>query len=251
MAFLILKHLRQRTNKKNFFFIPFIFTFLNALFGLFSVVKTVDEQFALAAYCILFAVCMDFCDGKLARAFNSCSAVGMELDSLCDAISFCFAPAMLLYGWKLHEYGIVGLLGVGIYLCCGLLRLAKFNANVMNSQLHFVGLPTTLAAFLIANLILAAPWIEQSSFSILLSASSILALTVALSVLMLSSIVFLSLKKVTVRALIRNKLLIVSLAFALLLLARGYPMVFLGTLIYILSSLILHIRPLIRMPRRR
>ena len=99
------KNLKKK-GKQNLFIVPFLFTFANAVFGLLSVIKTLECEFVTASYCIILAALMDFFDGKLARAFNSTSCLGMELDSLCDAISFCFAPAILLYSWYFHNFGV-------------------------------------------------------------------------------------------------------------------------------------------------
>src|SRR5262245_15894422 len=106
----------QNSGKKNLFLIPFLFTFGNALCGFLSVIKTLDQEYTLAALFIVLAALMDLCDGRLARMFGSTSVLGMELDSLCDAISFCFAPAILLYSWSLYQLGIGGLIVLGIYL---------------------------------------------------------------------------------------------------------------------------------------
>src|SRR5262245_44761503 len=97
------------SSKKKLFIIPFLFTFGNALCGFMSVIKTLDEEFMLAAFFILLAALMDLCDGRLARWFGSTSVLGMELDSLCDAISFCFAPAILLYSWSLYHLDYAGM----------------------------------------------------------------------------------------------------------------------------------------------
>ena len=86
----------QHSGKKNLFIIPFLFTFGNALCGFMSVIKTLDEEYLLAALFILLAALMDLCDGRLARWFGSTSVLGMELDSLCDAISFG-SNNMILY----------------------------------------------------------------------------------------------------------------------------------------------------------
>lgn len=119
----------QNSGKKKLFLIPFFFTFANALCGFMSVVKTLDEEYLIAALCIILAAGMDLCDGRLARMIGSTSVLGMELDSLCDAISFCFAPAILLYSWSLYQLGVAGLVVLSLYLCAGLFRLARFNIS--------------------------------------------------------------------------------------------------------------------------
>ncbi len=144
---------------KKLFIVPYIFTFANACFGLLSVLYAWDDLYKNAALCIVYAACADALDGRLARLFNSCSSLGMELDSLCDAISFCFAPAILIYGSFLHHYGVVGVIVSGIYLCAGLFRLAKFNNSSCQQKIFFMGLSTPVSAIFIAMFILHESWI--------------------------------------------------------------------------------------------
>lgn len=147
------------SGKKKLFVIPYIFTFANACFGLLAVLYAWDDLYKNAALCIVCSACADALDGRLARLFNSCSPLGMELDSLCDAISFCFAPAILMYGSFLHRYGVLGIIVSGIYLCAGLFRLAKFNNSSCQQKIFFIGLSTPVSAIFFAMLILYEPWL--------------------------------------------------------------------------------------------
>lgn len=244
MALSSLKTLRESGKRKveeKLFIIPFLFTFLNAFFGLLSVINIFEGQFVLAASCILFACVMDFCDGRLARAFDSCSGLGMELDSLCDAISFCFAPAILMYGWRLHQFGLLGLLAVGIYLCAGLFRLAKFNALHMNQKPYFIGLPTTYAGSFIATMMLSSEWISHSYLSPLVSDIGLVVMLIILSLLMPSKLKFESFKKFRAQTL--GSKLLVALSCGLILFCAGanYPVFFLSALAYIIGNLVTNV----------
>jgi len=240
---LLLRTLRESGKKKiqqKLFIIPFLFTFLNAFFGLLSVVNTLDENYLLAAYCILLAVFMDFCDGKLARAFGSCSGMGTQLDSLCDAVSFCFAPAILLYGWRLHAAGsMVGFLAVAFYLCSGLFRLAKFNILSMNQKSYFVGLPTTWAAFFIATMILAYPWIAHSFLCGMVSCAGLIAILFLLSLLMLSSLHFFK-SYTPKRAWIKIGMALLGLVAAVFA-PVGHLLLFVSASAYILGNMVVDI----------
>ncbi|MCX5922059.1 MAG: CDP-alcohol phosphatidyltransferase family protein [Candidatus Dependentiae bacterium] len=244
MAFSLLKTWRKSGKQKikqKLFIIPFFFSFLNAFFGLLSVIHTISHNFTFAAYCILLAACMDFWDGRLARAFGSCSDIGMELDSLCDATSFCFAPAILMYTWRLADYGPFGLLVVGVYLCAGLYRLAKFNALHMNAQRHFVGLPTTLAASFLATVVIASVWIAQSPLSLLVSHEGLFGMVLVLSVLKLSAWKFLSPKQLNLHG-AKSYLLVAFFGLGCLLLAyAGYPVLFLIALAYVLGNIVFNV----------
>jgi len=182
------------SKKKKRTIVPFIVTLANAFFGLLSVLYALDNQFIVAAYCIGAAAILDGMDGKLARAFGSSSTLGMELDSLCDAISFCLAPAILLYSWKLSTIPFLGLIAVGLYLSAGLLRLAKFNLQSIENKRFFSGVPTTIAALWIIGLVTASHWLELSMWSFLLKPYNIILILAFISFLMISSVRFPSLK---------------------------------------------------------
>ena len=180
----------KRYKKNTLFAIPFFFTFANAILGLLSVVKALDSEFITAAYCILLAIFMDTLDGRLARAFGSTSVLGMELDSLCDAISFCLAPVVLLYSWEVQDFGMFGFIVLAIYLCAGLFRLAKFNINSSKNGNWFLGLPTPVSAFLLSSFVLTQNWVEDSFINFLFKKNVLFALLLLISFLMISKIKF-------------------------------------------------------------
>src|SRR3989338_3074570 len=129
MNFLLLQ-LRERmaqSSRHLKVLIPFFFTFGNVFFGFYSIIKTIEGDFIAAALCIMAAAIMDAIDGRLARFLGTAGDLGSELDSLCDAVSFCLAPSVLLYSWYLHDFGHAGLFvpALVLYLCAGLFRLAR------------------------------------------------------------------------------------------------------------------------------
>ena len=84
-------------------------------------------HFQIAALLLPLAFILDIFDGRIARARNQHSALGRELDSLADIISFGVAPAALAFaagmsgGWDA---------AVLIYfVCCGVSRLARYNVT--------------------------------------------------------------------------------------------------------------------------
>ncbi|KAI5122059.1 hypothetical protein M0805_006043 [Coniferiporia weirii] len=110
-------------------------TIMNGFCGSFSVFSsaryliTNDEEHLYAALAYPLAGLMfDFLDGKVARWRKSSSMLGQELDSLADLISFGVAPALLAFVVGLRTLlDTVVLTG---FICCGLARLARFNATV-------------------------------------------------------------------------------------------------------------------------
>jgi len=181
------------SSKQRLGIIPYFFTFANACLGLLAVIKALDGEFVTSAYCILFAGVMDMFDGKIARAFGTTSSLGMELDSLCDAISFCLAPTIVLYSWSLYSAGSFGIAILSTYLCSGLYRLAKFNTTHDGQTIFFSGLPTPVSALLLASCVAYFPWL--TTVSPLDASGWMMLLVVCMSFLMISPINFLTFKQ--------------------------------------------------------
>lgn len=224
--------------------IPFIFTFANAGFGFLSIIKTIEGDFIWAALCIVLAAIMDGIDGRLARYFGTAGGLGSELDSLCDAISFCLAPAVLLYSWYLHDFGHVGLFipVLIIYVCAGILRLAKFNLTVAEQQLFFLGLPTTIAAFFFAQLVLYQELVAETALNKILNEKVIVGLVASIALLMISSIQFPSFKKpnLSIRTFATFLKLLAIIALTVWCLYTGYPFFLVLVTGYIVISLFRH-----------
>lgn len=186
----------QKYKKNTKIVIPFFFTFANAILGLLAIIKALDYEFVAASYCILLATFMDSLDGRVARVLGSSSLLGMELDSLSDAISFCLAPAVLIYSWEIQEFGSFSFTIIALYLCAGLFRLAKFNiiSNHGNNN-WFLGLPTPVPAFLLASLVLHQHWVQMSLMNFILRKNIFFGLILLISFLMISKIKFPSFKQ--------------------------------------------------------
>ncbi len=133
---------------------PSLFTLGNLACGFFSILAASKGNFAQAGWLILFAMVFDMFDGRIARLLGTESNFGVEMDSLADAVSFCTAPAMLMYFFVLHTQPIWGAPIACVYACFGVLRLAKFNAMAYageGSKKYFAGLPTPAAAAILAS----------------------------------------------------------------------------------------------------
>jgi CDP-diacylglycerol--serine O-phosphatidyltransferase len=84
-------------------------------------------HFLAAAAMAPAAFVFDVLDGRVARARHTHSALGRELDSLADVISFGVAPATLAFAagmrggwdWVVLIY----------FVCCGVSRLARYNVT--------------------------------------------------------------------------------------------------------------------------
>lgn len=223
--------------------IPFLFTFSNVLFGFSSIVKTIEGNFVAAAAYIMLAAVMDGLDGRIARYLGTAGDLGSELDSLCDAISFCLAPAVLLYTWYLQGFGHGWLFvpALVIYVCAGLLRLARFNLSGNDQQLFFLGLPTTIAAVFFAQIVLYRELVSESPLARFLGEKVLVGLIASIAFLMVSSVRFpafkgqnLSFKNVGTYI----KIGIMG-ALAIRCIQHGYPFFLLLVTAYILGGLLM------------
>jgi CDP-diacylglycerol--serine O-phosphatidyltransferase len=134
------------------YLVPNLVTIGAVCAGLTSIRFSISGQFDLAVVLMVFAVLCDGIDGRLARHFQTESAMGAELDSLADFINFGVAPGLLIYLWALHGGPADGWIAVLIYTTCCLIRLARFNvaAKCDDGAQHggFVGVPAPAGALL-------------------------------------------------------------------------------------------------------
>src|SRR3954466_6461932 len=73
------------------------------------------------------AFIFDVLDGRIARSRRTHSALGRELDSLSDVISFGVAPATLAFAAGLR--GGWDSVALTYFVCCGVSRLARYNVT--------------------------------------------------------------------------------------------------------------------------
>ena len=84
-----------------------------------------------AAILVPMALVFDVLDGRVARARGDASALGRELDSLADLLSFGVAPTAIAYAIGLST--VIDQIFLGFFVLCGLSRLARYNVSVITS----------------------------------------------------------------------------------------------------------------------
>ena len=183
--------------KKN---IPNIITSLNLLLGWTSIYFAYLGEIDWAVGLILLASLFDYLDGFAARKLNVQSALGTQLDSFADLITFGIAPAVIVYFvstlslffvengiefWLFLILGFVPLLGA--------IRLARFN-TVKEESSFFIGLP--IPAFALITISMTWTYLEYNSWIVNIANYQVfLPLTILLiSFLMVSKWKFISLK---------------------------------------------------------
>jgi CDP-diacylglycerol--serine O-phosphatidyltransferase len=147
------------------------FTLANAACGMagvfFAMAYVASQALALflwAAAMAPAAFVFDVLDGRIARWRRQHSALGRELDSLADVISFGVAPAAL--GFAAGLQGGWDWVAMIYFVCCGVSRLARFNVTAEglseggDKVAYFEGTPIPTSVVLTGILALAA-WQER------------------------------------------------------------------------------------------
>jgi CDP-diacylglycerol--serine O-phosphatidyltransferase len=143
------------------FLLPALLTIANLFCGFYALLLAVDHRYTEAALAIFVAIIMDMLDGRVARLMKATSQFGVEFDSLADVVSFCVAPAFILYCFALFALPRAAWFGAALFVICGALRLARFNVQTASvDKRFFVGLPTPAAAGLAVSSVIMLQGVE-------------------------------------------------------------------------------------------
>jgi len=223
--------------------IPNFITLLNLLSGIFSIYYGMTGNLQFAGILIFLAAVFDFFDGFSARLLNAKSAIGVQLDSLADMVSFGVAPAFVLF------HTIKTLTVTPDYLpfvafivpLFAALRLAKFNVDD-SQQTSFKGMPTPAVALLLASfpVIILKCLAEDKGiyYDIVTNAYFLAGAGIIVSLLMVSNLPMFSLKFTSLswkENQIRYLFIILSVIFILLLKIAAVPIII---LFYLLLSIV-------------
>jgi len=203
--------------RQTFKYLPNFFTVANIFCGFFALVLCAREtDFRMlyqAGLAIFFGWIFDTLDGRVARITRTQSSLGIELDSLSDAITFGAAPALLAYKWGLGYFGKFGIFIAFTFLAAAIMRLARFNVLSVHTSVerakdiaskkepnrdtstasvaadgYFIGLPTPAAAGVIVTLVWFQYWVSKEQM--ILRHSAVALIVFGLSYLMVSKIRF-------------------------------------------------------------
>ncbi|MCC6522085.1 MAG: CDP-diacylglycerol--serine O-phosphatidyltransferase [Polyangiaceae bacterium] len=161
-----------------------------------------ENDYYRAALLIIFAMFFDTLDGRVARMTKTESAFGLQFDSLADVLCFGAAPSLLIYHWSLHQLGVGGMIAAFVFTACGAIRLARFNVLSTDTKgkpskpsKYMVGLPIPGAAGILVSLVVANHAVG-GQIGAEPYAGALLAVTLLLSGLMVSTVRFRSFKDV-------------------------------------------------------
>jgi CDP-diacylglycerol---serine O-phosphatidyltransferase len=109
---------------------PNLVTVLALCLGLTAIRLGYEGRLDTAIICVIAAALLDGVDGRLARFLKGTSRFGAELDSLSDFVCFGVAPALILYGFILHNLRGLGWVVALLFAIASALRLARFNVMI-------------------------------------------------------------------------------------------------------------------------
>lgn len=203
--------------RKSKYILPNLFTLASVFFGLLAALacfQETDAGYKRAAIAILVAMIADSLDGRVARMTKSATDLGVQLDSLADALSFGMVPAILAYSSTLYMLdeggGLWGIFLAFMYVATGILRLARFNVLAnrrAGPKDHFLGLPIPGGAGMMALGVWAAIDLAVSDHFRLFFLGIT---TIAVSALMVSNVRYRNFKNLKMTLPVRLGILILT-----------------------------------------
>ena len=154
-----------------------ILTYLSVISAVMGMVCAHKGAFGAAMLCLFLSGFCDAFDGTVARSKKNRTedekAFGIQLDSLCDVVSFGAAPAFACYCMGMD--GIAGLTILCLYCICAVIRLAFFNVQETKRQQteggcnkFYRGLPVTTSSMIFPLYYLLRPVMPGNVFVVVL-----------------------------------------------------------------------------------
>lgn len=145
-----------------------IITYLSMVSAMVGMYFSVEGNFKAALFCLLFSGLCDMLDGPVARTKKNRTETekkfGIQIDSLCDCISFGVQPSVYVYCLvkaNTESDSVLRILAVicaVVFSLCAVIRLAFFNVLEEERQAtegnkkrtSYRGLPVTCGVFTVA-----------------------------------------------------------------------------------------------------
>lgn len=181
--------------------LPNLLTLANLFCGCIAVVILLREaDYERVALLTFTSLILDFFDGFSARLLKEQSALGGELDSLADLVSFGLVPALIVFNFleeSSSTYPSFSLYKWSAFtiVLCSAWRLANFNLD--KTQRHdFKGLATPANALFFTGISIVTPQdTGYNCWKLILTSPVLLSLTLFLScILLVSKVPMFSLK---------------------------------------------------------
>ena len=232
----------KKVRRRGIYLLPNLLTTAALFAGFFSIISSIEGNFIFAGAAVFVAQMFDGLDGRVARLTKAESNFGAQYDSLCDVISFGLAPSICIFLWGLSSLGQAGWVFSFLFVAAAALRLARFNANIGTEDKFFKGLPSPVAAAVIAYYVwtMSSLGLEGDSLNYLLTVISAI-LTGLVSILMVINVPYYSFKEIDMKRRVPFfSILMVVFIFALI--SLDPPLVLLScALLYLISGPIIWI----------
>jgi CDP-diacylglycerol--serine O-phosphatidyltransferase len=119
------------------------------------------NQIIIAVSLFLASGLCDMFDGRIARGYGSRTRkeklFGIQIDSLCDMVSFGIAPVIIAYCAGFDK--VYHLIAFAVYAVCGAIRLAYFNTQAVEETKDlnmkcFTGVPIPVCCLTVPPMML-------------------------------------------------------------------------------------------------
>ncbi len=153
--------------------LPNLCSLLGLFCALLGIYYAIRGAFPAAMIGMLWAVFFDWCDGLIARRIQGRTqqqrAIGAQLDSLIDVVSFCVCPAVVLLSYgKLSPWFIPGAF---VILSTGVMRLSYFNVFGLADKSTYIGLALDNNTIVLAFVFLFEGLVGPDTFTVILYAT--------------------------------------------------------------------------------
>jgi len=142
---------------------------------LLAIYFSIKGLYAAAMIGMIWAVAFDWADGLIARRMKGRTGddrvFGGQLDVLIDIVSYGVTPAILLLSYGNFE--LIYLIGAFAMIATSALRLSYFSTFGLAGGTHYTGLALDNNSIILVFIFLFESLFTQSTFSIILYASSL------------------------------------------------------------------------------
>jgi CDP-diacylglycerol--serine O-phosphatidyltransferase len=147
-----------------------IMTYVGLLCALFGMTLALDGSVFPTLLCMGGCLFCDMVDGPIARAKKNRTRqealYGVQIDSLCDVISFGVFPGVFCYSLGMNDW--LGMAIIGFYCLCCVIRLGYFNVlgtlSEEKKQSVYHGLPVPTLAIFLPLVVMLRIWLPAEVF---------------------------------------------------------------------------------------
>lgn len=139
-----------------------VLTYIGMLFAFAGIMDAIRQNYIGSVICLMCSGICDMFDGAIASTKERNrfeKHFGIEIDSLCDLVSFGVLPAIFVF-MIAGQSTVAGFIG-GAYVLCAIIRLAYYNVQELERQKtteeareYYLGVPVTTIAILLPLLYL-------------------------------------------------------------------------------------------------